>query len=145
MEKNFKAAEDEMGTKALLDRRINDQRQASVADPGDSVDGFGRSVPDATPKDVTNLATLIQYFDLLKRMGISSRINAIPIPRSSGIITMLAEQDRNGMIDADQTAKASDSAMAAVTALTKASSDESRAHGQSHLRDLAKNIKGNSS
>jgi hypothetical protein len=138
MEKKFKAAEDETRSEALLDRQTNEQRQVSVADQGNSAHEFRRSVPDATAKDVTNLVTLIQYFDMLKKMGLSSRINTISTPRSSGSLSMLTEQDRNGMIDADLTAEAP------VTALTRISSDESRAYGQSHLRDLAKNIKGNS-
>jgi hypothetical protein len=67
---------------------------------------------------------MTQYFDMLKEIGASSRTNAILIPHSPGSLTSLTEQMRNAMIEADQTVKGSDSALAPSPGSTTAS-DES--------------------
>jgi hypothetical protein len=88
-------------------------------------------------------ATMFRYFKMLKEIGILSQINPTSIPRSTDNLTAPTEHERNAAMEADQTAKARDSAMEPVTALTNASFDQSRAHDRSRLRDLAQNIKGN--
>ena len=106
-----KSAEGDAQSKALQGRGIADQRQAIVAGLRDSVDEFRKSVPGTTAKDVMNLVLMTQYFDMLKEIGASSRTNAILIPHSPGNLTTLTEQMRNAMMEADQTVKASDSAL----------------------------------
>jgi regulator of protease activity HflC (stomatin/prohibitin superfamily) len=118
-----KAAEGDAQSKALQGRGIADQRQAIVAGLRDSVDEFRKSVPGTTAKDVMNLVLMTQYFDMLKEIGASSRTNAILIPHSPGNLTTLTEQMRNAMIEADQTVKASDSALATLPGLTKTSDE----------------------
>ncbi len=120
-----KAAEGDAQSKALQGRGIADQRQAIVAGLRDSVDEFRKSVPGTTAKDVMNLVLMTQYFDMLKEIGASSRTNAILIPHSPGNLSTLTEQMRNAMMEADQTGRASDSAMAPLPGLGMASSDSS--------------------
>ncbi|MBN1654315.1 MAG: hypothetical protein JXA30_11140 [Deltaproteobacteria bacterium] len=127
----------------LRDNGINDHLWTFVAGLTNSVDEFRRSKPATTAKDVMDLVMLIQHFKMLKEIGISSRINTTLIAHSPDNLSALTEQNRNAATGADQNAKARDSAMEPVTALTNATSDESRAHGQSHIRGLARNIKGN--
>ncbi len=107
-----KSAEGDAQSKALQGRGIADQRQAIVAGLRDSVDEFRKSVPGTTAKDVMNLVLMTQYFDMLKEIGASSRTNAILIPHSPGNLSTLTEQMRNAMMEADQTVRASDSALA---------------------------------
>ena len=107
-----KSAEGDAQSKALQGRGIADQRQAIVAGLRDSVDEFRKSVPGTTAKDVMNLVLMTQYFDMLKEIGASSRTNAILIPHSPGNLTTLTEQMRNAMMEADQTVRASNSALA---------------------------------
>jgi hypothetical protein len=106
-----KSAEGDAQSKALQGRGIADQRQAIVAGLRDSVDEFCKSVPGTTAKDVMNLVLMTQYFDMLKEIGASSRTNAILIPHSPGNLSTLTEQMRNAMMEADQTVRASDSAV----------------------------------
>jgi len=106
-----KSAEGDAQSKALQGRGIADQRQAIVAGLRDSVDEFRKSVPGTTAKDVMNLVLMTQYFDMLKEIGASSRTNAILIPHSPGNLSTLTEQMRNAMMEADQTVRASDSAV----------------------------------
>jgi len=110
-----KSAEGDAQSKALQGRGIADQRQAIVAGLRDSVDEFRKSVPGTTAKDVMNLVLMTQYFDMLKEIGASSRTNAILIPHSPGSLSTLTEQMRNAMMEADQTVRASDSALAVPT------------------------------
>jgi regulator of protease activity HflC (stomatin/prohibitin superfamily) len=107
-----KSAEGDAQSKALQGRGIADQRQAIVAGLRDSVDEFRKSVPGTTAKDVMNLVLMTQYFDMLKEIGASSRTNAILIPHSPGNLSTLTEQMRNAMMEADQTVRASDTALA---------------------------------
>jgi regulator of protease activity HflC (stomatin/prohibitin superfamily) len=97
-----KLAEGDAQSKALQGKGIADQRQAIVAGLRDSVDEFQRSVPGTTAKDVMNLVLMTQYFDMLKEIGASSRSNAVLIPHSPGNLSVLSEQIRNAMIEADQ-------------------------------------------
>jgi regulator of protease activity HflC (stomatin/prohibitin superfamily) len=114
-----KSAEGDAQSKALQGRGIADQRQAIVAGLRDSVDEFRKSVPGTTAKDVMNLVLMTQYFDMLKEIGASSRTNAILIPHSPGNLTTLTEQMRNAMMEADQTVRASDSALAIPSMVTE--------------------------
>jgi regulator of protease activity HflC (stomatin/prohibitin superfamily) len=112
-----KSAEGDAQSKALQGRGIADQRQAIVAGLRDSVDEFRKSVPGTTAKDVMNLVLMTQYFDMLKEIGASSRTNAILIPHSPGNLSTLTEQMRNAMMEADQTVRASDSALVSAPAV----------------------------
>ena len=107
-----KAAEGDAQSKALQGRGIADQRQAIVAGLRDSVDQFQKSVPGTTAKDVMNLVLMTQYFDMLKEIGASSRTNAILIPHTPGHLASLTEQMRNAMIEADQTVRVPEAAVA---------------------------------
>jgi hypothetical protein len=132
-----KSAEGDAQSKALQGRGIADQRQAIVAGLRDSVDEFRKSVPGTTAKDVMNLVLMTQYFDMLKEIGASSRTNAILIPHSPGNLSTLTEQMRNAMMEADQTVRASDPALAPPLM----ASDESRViYG--HSRDSAPGYSG---
>jgi regulator of protease activity HflC (stomatin/prohibitin superfamily) len=105
-----KLAEGDAQSKALQGKGIADQRQAIVAGLRDSVDEFRRSVPGTTAKDVMNLVLMTQYFDMLKEIGASTRSNAILIPHSPGNLSVLTDQIRNAMLEADQVTHAANGA-----------------------------------
>jgi hypothetical protein len=77
---------------------------------------------------------LFRYFKTLKEIIVSSQTNATSIPHSPDNLSASTEQERNAAIEADQTAKARDSAMAPVTALTNPPLNQSRARPEPFTR-----------
>jgi regulator of protease activity HflC (stomatin/prohibitin superfamily) len=97
-----KQAEAEAQSKALQGKGIADQRKAIVEGLRDSVAQFQEAVQGATPQDVMNLVLLTQYFDTIKGLGETSRLNTILIPHSPGAMADLTAQIRDAFITAEQ-------------------------------------------
>jgi len=97
-----KQAEAEAQSKALQGKGIADQRKAIVEGLRDSVAQFQEAVQGATAQDVMNLVLLTQYFDTIKGLGETSRLNTILIPHSPGAMADLTAQIRDAFITAEQ-------------------------------------------
>jgi len=97
-----KAAQADSESKYLSGVGISRQRQAIVEGLRESVLEFAEAVEGATPKDVMDLILVTQYFDTLKEIGASSKTTSIFIPHSPGAISSVANEVRNGFLQAAQ-------------------------------------------
>lgn len=95
-------AEAEAKSKELQGVGIANQRMAIIEGLKSSVDEFQKSIPEAKAQDVMNLVMLAQYFDMLEKLGSSSKTNSILIPHSPGVLSDLSEQIRNALIVSNQ-------------------------------------------
>uniref|UniRef100_A0A0C9RSP2 TSA: Wollemia nobilis Ref_Wollemi_Transcript_14825_1368 transcribed RNA sequence n=1 Tax=Wollemia nobilis TaxID=56998 RepID=A0A0C9RSP2_9CONI len=95
-----KKAEGEAESKYLAGVGIARQRQAIVDGLRDSVLGFSGNVPGVTAKDVMDMVLVTQYFDTMKEIGAQSKSSAVFIPHGPGAVRDVAEQIRNGLLQA---------------------------------------------
>uniref|UniRef100_A0A0D6QR50 Band 7 domain-containing protein n=1 Tax=Araucaria cunninghamii TaxID=56994 RepID=A0A0D6QR50_ARACU len=95
-----KRAEGEAESKYLSGVGIARQRQAIVDGLRDSVLAFSENVPGITAKDVMDLVLVTQYFDTMKEIGAQSKSSSVFIPHGPGAVRDVAEQIRNGLLQA---------------------------------------------
>src|SRR6266542_2060034 len=79
-----KQAEAEAASKALQGKGSADQRKAIIDGLRESVELFQKGVEGSTAKDVMAMVLMTQYFDTLREMGASGRMNTIMMPHSHG-------------------------------------------------------------
>lgn len=96
----IKRAEGEAESKYLSGLGIARQRQAIVDGLRDSVLGFSVNVPGTTAKDVMDMVLVTQYFDTMKEIGASSKSSAVFIPHGPGAVKEVAQQIRDGLLQA---------------------------------------------
>eukprot|EP00252_Welwitschia_mirabilis_P006164 TRINITY_DN16924_c0_g1_i1.p1 TRINITY_DN16924_c0_g1~~TRINITY_DN16924_c0_g1_i1.p1 ORF type:complete len:287 (-),score=69.40 TRINITY_DN16924_c0_g1_i1:374-1234(-) len=96
----IKRAEAEAESKYLSGVGIARQRQAIVDGLRDSVLAFSVNVPGTTPKDVMDMVLVTQHFDTMKEIGASSKSSSVFIPHGPGAVRDVAEQIRNGLLQA---------------------------------------------
>ncbi|XP_057832371.1 hypersensitive-induced reaction 1 protein isoform X2 [Cryptomeria japonica] len=96
----IKRAEAEAESKFLSGQGIARQRQAIVDGLRDSVLAFSVNVPGTTAKDVMDMVLVTQYFDTMKEIGASSKSSAVFIPHGPGAVRDVAEQIRDGLLQA---------------------------------------------
>ncbi|CDP02195.1 unnamed protein product [Coffea canephora] len=96
----IKRAEGDAESKYLAGLGIARQRQAIVDGLRDSVLGFSVNVPGTTAKDVLDMVLVTQYFDTMKEIGATSKSSAVFIPHGPGAVRDVAEQIRNGLLQA---------------------------------------------
>ncbi|CAN6456080.1 unnamed protein product [Victoria cruziana] len=96
----IKRAEGESESKYLAGLGIARQRQAIVDGLRDSVLGFSDNVPGTTAKDVMDMVLVTQYFDTMKEIGAASKSSAVFIPHGPGAIRDVADQIRDGLLQA---------------------------------------------
>eukprot|EP01018_Ginkgo_biloba_P010556 Gb_35019 [translate_table: standard] len=96
----IKRAEAEAESKYLSGLGIARQRQAIVDGLRDSVLAFSVNVPGTTAKDVMDMVLVTQYFDTMKEIGASSKSSSVFIPHGPGAVRDVAEQIRDGLLQA---------------------------------------------
>ncbi|KAF5958523.1 hypersensitive-induced response protein 1-like [Camellia sinensis] len=96
----IKRAEGDAESKYLAGLGIARQRQAIVDGLRESVLGFSVNVPGTTAKDVMDMVLITQYFDTMKEIGASSKSSAVFIPHGPGAVREIAEQIRDGLLQA---------------------------------------------
>jgi regulator of protease activity HflC (stomatin/prohibitin superfamily) len=96
----IKRAEGEAEAKYLSGLGIARQRQAIVDGLRDSVIAFSDNVPGTTAREVMDMVLVTQYFDTMKEIGASSKSSAVFIPHGPGAVSDVAEQIRNGLLQA---------------------------------------------
>ncbi|KAI8005491.1 Hypersensitive-induced response protein-like protein 1 [Camellia lanceoleosa] len=96
----IKRAEGDAEFKYLAGLGIARQRQAIVDGLRESVLGFSVNVLGTTAKDVMDMVLITQYFDTMKEIGASSKSSAVFIPHGPGAIREIAEQIRDGLLQA---------------------------------------------
>ncbi|KAL1360768.1 hypothetical protein HN51_006148 [Arachis hypogaea] len=97
----IKKAEGEAESKYLSGLGIARQRQAIVDGLRDSVLEFSENVPGTTAKDIMDMVLVTQYFDTMKEIGASSKSSAVFIPHGPGAVRDVAEQIRDGLLQAN--------------------------------------------
>lgn len=103
----MKNAEADAEAKYLAGQGIARQRQAIIAGLRDSVVEFHNSVPDIGNRDVMSMMMMTQYFDCLKDVGLHSRNGTIFLPHSPGNVREIADQVRDGALQAQATSRSS--------------------------------------
>ena len=93
-----KQAEGEAESKILQGRGMAGQRKAIIDGLKDSLTDFQTQVPGTDTHDVMSLILMAQYFDTLKEMGATGRMNTILIPHSPSSLHELYGQIRNAVI-----------------------------------------------
>ncbi|CAM8924076.1 unnamed protein product [Rhodiola kirilowii] len=96
----IKRAEGEAEAKYLSGLGIARQRQAIVDGLRDSVLGFSVNVPGTSAKDVMDMVLVTQYFDTMKEIGASAKSSAVFIPHGPGAVRDIADQIRDGLLQA---------------------------------------------
>jgi len=96
----IKRAEGEAEAKYLSGLGIARQRQAIVDGLRDSVLAFSDNVPGTTAREVMDMVLVTQYFDTMKEIGASSKSTAVFIPHGPGAVRDVAEDIRNGLLQA---------------------------------------------
>ena len=93
-----KQAEAEAESKILQGKGIAGERKAVIEGLKESLSGFHQQNPGMTNNEVMNLIMLAQYFDTLKEMGSSGKMNTIMIPHSPSGIDDMTAQVRNAIL-----------------------------------------------
>ncbi|XP_059641408.1 hypersensitive-induced response protein 1-like [Cornus florida] len=96
----IKRAEGDAESRYLAGLGVARQRQAIVDGLRDSVLGFSVNVPGTTAKDVLDMVLVTQYFDTMKEIGASSKSSAVFIPHGPGAVRDVAQQIRDGLLQA---------------------------------------------
>jgi regulator of protease activity HflC (stomatin/prohibitin superfamily) len=93
-----KLAEADAESKALHGKGISWQRKAIMDGLKDSFSDFQAQIPGADYEAIMNLILITQYFDTLKEMGISGKMNTIMVPYSPGSVADIGQQLREAMV-----------------------------------------------
>ncbi len=101
----IKHAEAESQSKILQGQGIAGQRKAIIEGLKESLHSFQETVESATTKDVMTLILMAQYFDTLKELGSSGKMNTILLPHSPSGLQDLYQQIRDSMIVAQEVGK----------------------------------------
>jgi len=101
----IRKAEAEAKSRELQGVGIANQRKAILEGLKVSVDEFQQEVPGVGSKEVVNLVMLVQYLDMLEKLGSSSKTNSILIPHSPGILSDLSQQITNALMISNQATK----------------------------------------
>ncbi|XP_024399714.1 hypersensitive-induced response protein-like protein 2 isoform X2 [Physcomitrium patens] len=96
-----KRAEAEAESKYLSGVGIARQRQAIVDGLRESVMVFSDNVPGTTPREVMDMVLVTQYFDTMRDIGSHSKNSTVFIPHGVGGARDVADQIRNGLMQAD--------------------------------------------
>lgn len=99
-----KRAEAEAESKYLAGVGVARQRQAITEGLRESVVTFSNGVRGASPKDILDMVMLTQYFDTMKDIGSGSKNTTVFLPHGPGHVGDIAEQVRNGMLQAANSA-----------------------------------------
>jgi len=87
-----KKAEAEAESKALQGEGIANQRKAIIEGLRGSIEGFQRTLGDASAKEVMQLVLVTQYFDTLKSIGELNKTNTLFLSHSPAAVQSVSEQ-----------------------------------------------------
>ena len=93
-----KHAEAEAQGKILQGEGIAGQRKAIIEGLKESLHSFQQTVENVNTQDVMSLILMAQYFDTLKELGSTGKMNTILIPHSPSSLGDLNQQIRDSMI-----------------------------------------------
>jgi len=102
-----KQAEAEAQSKILQGQGMAGQRHAIIEGLKQSLTDFQERIQDINTHDVMSLILMTQYFDMLKEMGMHSKMNTILIPHTPSGLHSLYEQIREAIITGKQASEAS--------------------------------------
>ena len=94
----IKQAEAEAASQALHGQGISDQRKAIVSGLKDSLSDFQAVIPGVTHESIMSLILTTQYFDTLKEMASSGKMNTIMVPHSPSSVSDIGQQLREAII-----------------------------------------------
>jgi regulator of protease activity HflC (stomatin/prohibitin superfamily) len=97
-----KQAEAESESKILQGKGMAGQRKAIIEGLKESLSDFQHQIPDSKTQDIMSLILMAQYFDTLKEMGASGKVNTIFIPHSPSSLTDLTNQIREAVMTGNQ-------------------------------------------
>lgn len=97
-----KQAEGEAESKILQGKGIAGQRKAIIDGLQESLGELQNKISDANTQEVMSLLLMTQYFDTLKEMGVSGKMNSILIPHSPASVHELHNQIRDAIVTANQ-------------------------------------------
>lgn len=95
-----KKAEAEAEAKYLAGQGVARQRQAIVAGLRESVVEFSTQVDNINNQEILSMMLMTQYFDTLKDVGTSGQNGTIFLPHQPGSVGDIAQQIRDGMLQA---------------------------------------------
>ena len=93
-----KQAEADAESKALHGKGISWQRKAIMDGLKDSLSDFQSHIPGVNHEDIMHLILMTQYFDTLKEMGTSGKMNTIMVPYSPGAVVDIGQQLQAAMV-----------------------------------------------
>jgi regulator of protease activity HflC (stomatin/prohibitin superfamily) len=93
-----KQAEADAESKALHGKGISWQRKAIMDGLKDSLTDFQAHIPGVNHEAIMHLILMTQYFDTLKEMGTSGKMNTIMIPHGPGALTDIGQQLQTAMV-----------------------------------------------
>jgi len=97
-----KQAEAEAESKVLQGQGMAGQRKAIIEGLKESLTDFQDQIPDSKTQDIMSLILMAQYFDTLKEMGLSGKMNTIFIPHSPSSLNDLSNQIREAIMTGNQ-------------------------------------------
>ena len=93
-----KQAEADAESKALHGKGISWQRKAIMDGLQDSLSNFQSNIPGTDHETIMQLILMTQYFDTLKEMGMSGKMNTIMMPYSPSSISDIGQQLKEAMV-----------------------------------------------
>lgn len=96
-----KKAEAEAESKALQGQGIANQRRAIIEGLSQSIEGFQKSLGEATARDAMQLVLVTQYFDTLKAIGETGKANTVFVSHTPGAVQTISEQIMQAMVAAE--------------------------------------------
>lgn len=95
-----KQAEAEAESKALQGQGIANQRRAIIEGLRSSIEGFQKTLGDASAQEVMQLVLITQYFDTLKSIGELDKTNTLFLMHSPAAVQNISEQIMSSLIAA---------------------------------------------
>lgn len=95
-----KQAEADAEANILHGKGISGQRQAIMEGLSTSLEEIQKQMPQMNIEKVTDMILMIQYFDMLRELGLGSQTNTVFIPHSPSHATHIADQIRETIFSA---------------------------------------------
>jgi len=92
-----KQAEAEAQANILHGQGVAGQRQAIIEGLSQSLEEMHKQIPSMQVEKATDMILMIQYFDMLRELGSSSKTNTIFVPHSPSNANAIADQIRETM------------------------------------------------
>ncbi len=97
-----KQAEGEAEANILHGKGVAGQRQAIIEGLSQSLEEMHKQIPTMHVEKATEMILMIQYFDMLRELGSSSKTNTIFVPHSPSNANAIADQIRETMFSSSK-------------------------------------------